>query len=216
MSKRSSELYGKNKRTDGKSCPRCSGKIVCDDNRLSILYEDISSEWNYDLNDDTPYDVSYGMSKTKWWLCPKGHESYPSTIVHRKNGHGCPRCASSKGEEIISRVLNYNNIRYIPEKYFDNCRSINPLPFDFGIPYDDGVWFLIEYHGPQHYEPVDFAGRGMEWAREQFKENKKRDKIKEDYCYNNGINLLIIPYWEFDRIEEILLDTLNQLERSEE
>jgi hypothetical protein len=33
---------------------------------------------------------------------------------------------------------------------------------------------------------------------------QKRDKVKYKYCQNNDINLLIIPYWDFNNIEKIL------------
>jgi hypothetical protein len=33
---------------------------------------------------------------------------------------------------------------------------------------------------------------------------KKRDLIKDMFCYQNGIKLIRIPYWNFDKIEEIL------------
>ena len=57
----------------------------------------------------------------------------------------------------------------------------------------------IEYDGRQHFEPVEFFG-----GKEQFKIQKINDKLKDTYCRNNNIDLLRIPYWEFDNIDEIL------------
>ena len=37
---------------------------------------------------------------------------------------------------------------------------------------------------------------------------EKRDGIKNNYCKNNNIPLLRIPYWEFNNIEKILENTL--------
>jgi hypothetical protein len=48
----------------------------------------------------------------------------------------------------------------------------------------------IEYQGAQHFQPIDFSGRGNEWAEAQFIDNKKRDKRKLDTCIKNGIKLL--------------------------
>lgn len=62
-----------------------------------------------------------------------------------------------------------------------------------------------------HFEPTDFAGKGKEWAEEQFKGQKIRDEIKNKYCKQNNINLLRIPYWEFDNIENILTKNLLKL-----
>ena len=37
---------------------------------------------------------------------------------------------------------------------------------------------------------------------------KDRDNIKTTYCCTNHIDLLIIPYWEFNNIENILKNKL--------
>ena len=42
-------------------------------------------------------------------------------------------------------------------------------------------------------------------------EGKERDKIKDQYCKNNGIKLIRIPYWEFKNSEEIIKKELNIL-----
>lgn len=39
---------------------------------------------------------------------------------------------------------------------------------------------------------------------EQFLKVKENDKIKDEYCKNNNIKLIRIPYWEFNNIESIL------------
>ena len=76
--------------------------------------------------------------------------------------------------------------------------------------YYDLIFFVpsknlcIEYQGEQHYEPVDFAGKGIEWAKMKFEENQEKDNIKRIFCKDNNINLLEIPYWDYENIEEIL------------
>ena len=52
----------------------------------------------------------------------------------------------------------------------------------------------IKYDGIQHFEHVDFAGKGEEWAKEQFIYIILRDNIKNNYCKNNGIQLCRIKY----------------------
>lgn len=73
--------------------------------------------------------------------------------------------------------------------------------FDFYLP-DYNI--LIEYDGEQHFKPVDFASKGLEWATKIFEYNQIKDKIKNDYCKDNNIRLIRIPYWDFDNIETIL------------
>ncbi len=208
--------YGENKewkttvdnRTRKHGCPSCSGRVVSDRNRLSILYPEIASEWHPTKNGNlTPSDVSFGSQIKVCWFCPKGHE-YFSTITGRtRENKGCKKCSSSHGEKKIENFLLSNDILAVSEKRFDDCKNKNTLPFDFGIPYDDGFWHMLEYYGEQHFFPVDFAGRGEKWAKEQFKKTKRSDKIKQKYCEDNNIPLLIIPYWDFDNIEQILAET---------
>src|SRR3972149_2030229 len=75
--------------SQGQGCPYCSGRRVSDKNRLSIIRPDLADEWDYELNEDFPKDVSFGLSKYRWWICPMGHESYLSRINNRTSGKGC-------------------------------------------------------------------------------------------------------------------------------
>lgn len=123
-----------------------------------------------------------------------GNEWYitPSNIL---SGYGCPQCNQSKGEKMIRLWLDENNINYIPQYKFDDCRDIRPLPFDFYLPdYNK----CVEYDGMQHFKPVDFFG-----GQEYFEYTVKHDNIKNKYCENNGIYLLRIPYF-IKNVEEEL------------
>jgi hypothetical protein len=203
-----------NSRTNGKGkgCPACAGRVVTDRNRLSVTHPEIADEWDYEKNDDTPDDVSYGKNGRRWWICPKGH-SYYSYIHSRTNKKSsCEKCKNSKGESRIlnwiepniSRLKDIGIIGYIHQKKFPNCKNKNPLKFDYGFEHSDCSWRVTEFHGQQHSEPVDFAGKGRAWAERKFKMNQKHDKIKEDYCQDNNIPLLIIQYWDYDNIEKLL------------
>ena len=123
-------------------------------------------------------------------------------ITHQRAKHTyergiyCPCCDGTKGEQYISNYLSKNNIDFILQYKFEDCKHINPLPFDFYLPKYN---MCIEYQGQQHYYAVDFFG-----GENKFKEQTKRDKIKKDYCDNNGITLLEISYKNFNNIDEIL------------
>lgn len=132
--------------------------------------------------------------------CNKGH-IYQTCYNVFQQGHRCPICKNSKGEEKIKKILENHKIIFIEEKTFKDCKFKYGLPFDFYLPQYN---CCIEYDGLQHFEPVDFAGNGKEWANNRFVDCVIRDTIKNEYCKYHNIKLIRIPYWEFDNIEEIL------------
>lgn len=79
---------------------------------------------------------------------------------------------------------------------YKDCKYIRLLKFDFGLPC---LNLCFEYHGKQHYESIEHFG-----GEEKFKLRQMRDQIKIDYCKKNGIKLIIIPYWDKEKIPEIL------------
>jgi len=165
----------------GHGCPFCDVKRVSDKNRLSFINPELSKEWHPTKNGKiTPYDVSYGSNTDYWWKCYKCGGKWEASPHLRNSGRGC--CLNcirkSINEERIEDFLNKHNIVYISQKSFLDCRSILPLPFDFGIPLENEKWLMIEFQGEQHFFPIDFAGKGKEWAKEEFKKLKIREIIK--------------------------------------
>ena len=101
----------------------------------------------------------------------------------------CGCAAQSSAERYIENTLKMLDIEFIPQYFFDDCRNIYPLRFDFAIFNDGSLLYLIEYDGKQHFEPIDWFG-----GIENFKKQKQRDKIKNNYCKLNNIPLLRLPY----------------------
>ena len=114
----------------------------------------------------------------------------------------------AKGETKVANVLDVFSVEYERQYVFEDCRDKLPLPFDF---YIEKYCLIIEYDGQQHFKPVDFAGKGEEWSIQNMRETQRRDAIKNQYCEDNNINILRIPYWEFDDIEKLIKDKLNSL-----
>lgn len=124
-----------------------------------------------------------------------GHKYHWIKPEHLKNNIGCPICSSSKGEKIIREYLEDNSINFKQEHKFEDCKNKRSLPFDFYIPKCN---LCIEFDGEQHFKANNYFGE------KEFELTQKRDNIKNKYCKNNNINLLRIPYWEIDSIEDIL------------
>lgn len=107
-------------------------------------------------------------------------------------------CKESFGEERIRNFLEINKIEFVQEKRFEDCRDKRSLPFDFYLPQYN---LIIEFDGQQHYEP--------KFGEDNFVRLQKHDEIKNQYCKDNHINLLRIPYWEGNNIENIIVKQLN-------
>lgn len=120
-------------------------------------------------------------------LCDCGNE-HICAITDITTGHtmSCGCLNKSKGEMYIKEILDINNIEYIPQKRFKDCRNIKPLPFDFYLPTYN---ICIEYDGRQHFEPVKYWG-----GEERFNILKQNDSIKTNYCKDHNIVLIRIPY----------------------
>ncbi len=190
-------------RNNKNNCPFCSGHRVCNDNCLATLRPDLAQEWSKN-NKLTPFEVTVNSNIKVEWECDKGH-IWEATINNRANGNGCPSCSESKGEKQTALILDNLNIKYKRGWRESNCRNILCLPFDFAILNEKEVFLgLIEYQGIQHYKPIERFG-----GQKAFESLQKRDLIKFNYCKNNKIPLLRIPYWEFDKIETLIKEFLN-------
>ena len=153
------------------------------------------------------HDFKYDYDKTDYIknqikviiTCPI-HGDFTQTPLSHLQGSGCPNCNESKGEKDIAKFLDKHNVSYYRQHKFDDCKNIFSLPFDFYIP---SMRICIEFDGKQHYEPISFFG-----GAESFNKLKTNDKIKNDYCEENYINLIRIKYDQIDNIFQFLWENL--------
>lgn len=178
----------------GHGCKKCAGTLK----KTHDEFIKEASEKNKKITIIGKYEGTKNKILCQCNKCKNKWYTYPSLVLY---DIGCPICTISKGESKIIEKLNASNIDYVSQKTFENCSYKNLLRFDFYIPSKN---ICIEYQGKQHYLPIDFAGKGEDWAKELFKENQEKDKIKRNFCKASKIRLLEIPYWNFDNIEEIL------------
>lgn len=113
-----------------------------------------------------------------------------------------PIFKQSKGESVIRNWLIKNKIVFKRQYTFQDCKNISLLRFDFAIFNDiekTDLKCLIEYDGKQHFEEIEYFG-----GKDNLIYIQQNDKIKNDYCHNNNIKLIRIPYWEYKNISNIL------------
>lgn len=128
------------------------------------------------------------------WNCKCDCGNYikvSSNHLLTNNTNSCGCLHKSVGELKIKNLLKENNISYVSECSFSSCLSPkqSKLFFDFGILKNNTIIRLIEYDGIQHYYPVDYFG-----GEEELKYRQKCDTIKNNWCKENNIDLIRIPY----------------------
>lgn len=82
-------------------CPVCAGrKVVKGVNDFESRYPQFAKYWDYDLNDEKPWEVSYNSEKNYHFICDKGHKFMrdPCHMRRGMSGNGCPVC---RGRRII-------------------------------------------------------------------------------------------------------------------
>lgn len=85
-----------------------------------------------------------------------------------------------------------NNINYQTQFWFKDLKDKKYLYFDFAILDDEqNVKCLIEYQGIQHYDPTALHGT---WSNTP----QEHDEMKRQYCKLHNINLIEIPYTDFE------------------
>ena len=138
-----------------------------------------------------------------WYcLCDCGNYCYASTSSLNKGNKQSCGCLVSKGQQKIIELLTKNNISFESEKSFDSCRfkdTGNKAKFDFYI----NNHYLIEYDGQQHYSISGY------YTEENFQKIQEHDNFKNQWCKENNIPLIRIPYTQFENLclEDLILET---------
>lgn len=190
----------------GRRCPSCSRKVTNQNLNQRLTNGQFKEVVCGLVADEYTFQEEYKTLKTpilaRHERC--GHEYYvrPDNFIF--TGNRCPKCnfgGQSLNEKRIEEYLVTNKIDFIKEHRFEDCKAERTLPFDFYLPNKN---FIIEFHGRQHYEPVEAFG-----GIKAFKKQTKHDELKREYCRQNRIHLLEISYLEENQLDNILNTHLN-------
>ena len=107
----------------------------------------------------------------------------------------------SRGNEKIKTLLSEANIPFELEKKFPTCRDRQVMPVDF---YVDNK-YLIEYDGIQHFDTESLF---------DYEYTHKHDVMKSQWCKENHIPLIRIPYTRYNDLclDDLLLETSQFIE----
>lgn len=141
----------------------------------------------YDYN-----KTKYINANTKIVITCKEHGDFLSTPNnHLSRKSGCPRCKKSKGELAIAKILAKHGISYKDEFKLPNYN----FEYDFYLPEFN---VFIEFHGLQHYQPVDYFG-----GEKVFKYIQQCDMFKRSLAREYKIPIIEINYNQFEKLSDI-------------
>lgn len=183
---------------DNSGCPYCNSGLT----KAKLNYiNDVK-----DIHGDTVEVLGVYKNATtkilhKCNVCEEPWETTPSSI---KKGSGCPCCNISRGEKRVYNYLKKLDLSFVQQWTEHNCKHYKKLPFDFYLPEYN---LAIEFQGIQHEKFSPPFHKTIEDLNKQ----KKRDKIKKEYCLENKINFLEIWYHEINDTEKIIDKKLSEL-----
>ena len=143
--------------------------------------------------------------------CSCGNEFITSINSFQTGKMRCDECAQSisRLEIRFKTFLQERGMDFLFQYTLNQCRDVLPLPFDFYLP---DYKTIVEIDGEGHYYPCNFNQCSNESARISFEITTRHDKIKSDFCKENHIRLIRVPYYLFDKNEtykQFFLDSLS-------
>lgn len=200
-------LQRPNDHLQGYGCPHCGTertamtKRSSADNFIKKAQEVHGNVYDYS-------DIIYTNAITKVCIkCSIHGAFYQTPDKHINSGTACPQCSYgiSKGEKVIKKFLDANNITYEREKRFKDLKSDitkKQLRFDFFL---EDYNLIIEYDGAHHFSPINVKGKlgDVDSVNRHHQRILYNDAIKNNYIEQKGFNILRINYK--DNITEVLM-----------
>lgn len=189
----------------GSGCKKCKDK---ENGKLkqkthNKFLEEIKYIHGNKINILTEYNGSDNKVQCQCTLCGYIWYVAAGSLTHQKTG--CPSCSTSHGEKFVQTFIDKNNIPYIHPAKFDDLIGVGGrhLSYDFYLPQYN---LLIECQGAQHERPIKYFGGTKTFVKQNIHDIRKRK-----YAHDHNINLLEIWYYDNNKIDKILEQTLNNL-----
>lgn len=191
----------------GKGCPKCKAELSS--LRQIGTLEDFIKEAKEKHGDRYTYENAiYKGCDTNLLVTCSIHGDFeitPYQHIHREQG--CSKCRFCHGETKISLWLDNHNIEYVSQ-YTINLPTLlfqrNQIRVDFYLP---NLNIVIEFHGEQHYSKNKFFHKD----EDAFQMQIERDNRLRQYCKQNKIRLIEIPYTKIKEVDKILDKKIGRL-----
>lgn len=125
------------------------------------------------------------------------------------------------GQKSIGSFYNENILfKTIKNNFGNKFKVISQASPDWLKPQRFDIYFpeinlAIEYQGEQHFRPVDFGGKGLDFSQKQFELNKNRDELKKIKCIRNNCILLEMTFKDdINEFIKIISLKINMIEKN--
>ena len=185
-------------------CPKCAYDHFAKKQTysLDLFIQKAKNKWGDTYDYSMINESNYINTKNKVPIICHKHGLFWQNPNNHLNGHGCPHCKRSLGEDKVALFLYTHKIKYETQYIFNNNNILctnNYFRVDFYLPENNTI---IEYNGQQHYKEV------LVFSERTLEQQQERDYALRQYCKESNINLIEIPYWDYDNIDCILKNKL--------
>ncbi|RDI37536.1 zinc-ribbon domain-containing protein [Falsibacillus pallidus] len=165
-------------KAQGHGCKFCSGQVATEEYNLELLYPDISGEWDYNLNENTPDAYLPYSNQLVYWNCPMCKSTYDKMINGRTgNGEGCPYCAGKRVND--TNCLFTTHPQLTMEWNYTKNSNLTPKNVTKGS--HEKVWWICEKnHSYQAFIYSRVEGRGCPKCYELFGRYKPKKAKREN------------------------------------
>ena len=200
---RPSDFLGTRNRK-GTQCPHCSHPSK--KFSKTEVHQKVSDLTNGEYKLLGEYTNTHTHTEFIHIVCGNTFSMRPNNFIIK--GNRCPLCSSSKGEDLVSEFLIDSGLHFEREVRF---KEIGRRRFDFRVWLNSKDFLLIEYDGKFHFESCGESEKSIK----KFKEQIESDNIKNQFCMENKLVLLRIPYHELDNLYDKLKVLFNDYLLSE-
>lgn len=180
----------------GVGCPKCNGGIELTTEEYVHKLRQVHGD-KYDYS-----KVNYINAKEKIdIICPR-HGVFKQLPYQHLKGQGCPKCKSSKLENILMKIFEKNNIKYTYQYRIgmDKKLSCDFLLNDYDI--------VVECQGEQHFIPISFdSDKSKEKCDEKYKKVLMCDELKYNMCIKNNLNIIYFTIPKYFNSTDVNIDT---------
>lgn len=180
----------------GVGCPKCKGGVeLSTEEYIDKLRQVHGNKYDYSK-------VNYVNAKTKINIICSRHGVFSQLPYQHLKGQGCPKCKSSKLENLLIRLFDKKGLRYTYQYKVKNDKT---LYCDFLLNDYDTV---IECQGEQHFIPTSFdKNKNINRCKESYEKILEYDNLKYAYCINNGLDIVYFTIPKYFNTENVNINT---------